>query len=387
MAIRVNPKIIDDLEGYGAEDVQLCYHCGNCSAVCPHADEFNVFPRRPMRNLQLGLERKLETSLEPWLCYYCGQCSDQCPRGAEPGETMMSLRRWLISRYDFTGIARLFFKSTKVELAAVIIVALLTGIFFLGFGFWQGDINVYDGSNAFLPSSFIHNFDLALGFLVALFIGSSAFRFWWFSMGRKSAVPIPWWLYIKKVYLLPWHFFTQKRYADCEKDEPRRIYMPWLAHLGLMLGYVAMLFIVMVFVKQLQAGPEINWSVHVFGYLASLGLLIGAAYMLRGRLKKNRTQYQRSHGSDWIFLILLFIIASTGVTQHILHRSGLLFAANIVYIVHLMVVVPWLLRMPFTKWAHMFLRPLGMYFSAVRNEALVRQQSRIESTVLARKVA
>ena len=61
MAIRVNPKIIDDLEGYGAEDVQLCYHCGNCSAVCPHADEFNVFPRRPMRNLQLGLERKLET--------------------------------------------------------------------------------------------------------------------------------------------------------------------------------------------------------------------------------------------------------------------------------------------------------------------------------------
>ena len=145
---------------------------------------------------------------------------------------MMSLRRWLISRYDFTGIARLFFKSTKVELAAVIIVALLTGIFFLGFGFWQGDINVYDGSNAFLPSSFIHNFDLALGFLVALFIGSSAFRFWWFSMGRKSAVPIPWWLYIKKVYLLPWHFFTQKRYADCEKDEPRRIYIPWLAHIG-----------------------------------------------------------------------------------------------------------------------------------------------------------
>jgi quinone-modifying oxidoreductase subunit QmoC len=274
-----------------------------------------------------------------------------------------------------------------VEWAAVIIVALLTGIFFLGFGFWQGDIHVYDGTNAFLPSSFIHIFDLSLGALVALFIGISALRFWQLSMGGKNGVKVPWWLYIKKIYLLPWHFFTQKRFADCEKNTTTRIYMPWLAHLGLMLGYVTMLIIVMVFIKQLQAGPEINWSVHIFGYLASLGLLIGVTYMLRGRLKKNRTQYQKSHGSDWVFLILLFIIALTGVTQHILHRSGLLVAANIIYIIHLMAVVPWLMRMPFTKWAHMFLRPLAMYFSAVRNEVLIRQKSRVEPAGQAKRVA
>jgi ferredoxin len=387
MAIRVNPELIDDLVGYGAEDVQLCYHCGNCSAVCPHADEFNVFPRRPLRYLQMGLERKLETALDPWLCYYCGQCSDQCPRGAEPGETMMSLRRWLISRYDVTGIARLFYKSTRTEWAAVIVVALLTGIFFLSFGFWQGDIHVYDGTNAFLPSSFIHAFDLSLGALVALFIGISAWRFWRFSMGGKNGEKVPWWLYIKKIYLLPWHFFTQKRYADCEKKTTKRIYLPWLAHLGLMLGYVTMLLLVMVFVRQLQAGPGINWSVHVFGYLASAGLLVGVTYMLRGRLKKNRTQYQKSHGSDWVFLVLLFIIALTGVTQHILHRSGWLVAANVVYVIHMMAVVPWLMRMPFSKWAHMFLRPLAMYFSGVRSEALARQRARSEAAVQAAQAA
>ena len=44
MAIRVNPKLIDELEYFGSEDVQNCYHCGNCSAVCPHADEMFVFP-------------------------------------------------------------------------------------------------------------------------------------------------------------------------------------------------------------------------------------------------------------------------------------------------------------------------------------------------------
>ena len=42
MAIRINPKLIDELEVYGAEDVSKCYHCGNCSAVCPHS-------KRPVR--------------------------------------------------------------------------------------------------------------------------------------------------------------------------------------------------------------------------------------------------------------------------------------------------------------------------------------------------
>ncbi len=44
----------------GREDVQKCYHCGNCSAVCPFSKEPYIFPRRPMRFLQMGLEKKLE---------------------------------------------------------------------------------------------------------------------------------------------------------------------------------------------------------------------------------------------------------------------------------------------------------------------------------------
>ena len=137
---------------WGGRRLQNCYHCGNCSAVCPFSKEPYIFPRRPMRYLQMGLEKKLEGSLEPWLCYYCGECSEECPRGAEPGETMMSLRRWLTSRYDFTGISRLFYRSGKVELVAVIVAALLTGLGFVLWGMSQGSIHHYDGPNAFLPS-------------------------------------------------------------------------------------------------------------------------------------------------------------------------------------------------------------------------------------------
>jgi ferredoxin len=373
MAIRVNPKLIDDLEKYGAEDVQNCYHCGNCSAVCPHADEVFVFPRRPMRHLQMGLEKKLEQALEPWMCYYCGQCSEQCPRGAEPGETMMSLRRWLISRYDFSGLSRLFFKSTKAEIAALIIVALLTGIGALLYGFQQGDIRVYSGDGAFLPSSFIHRLDLGLALIIFAVLGINIFRFWRFSMSAGNPLPISWWLYLKKLYLLPWHFVSQRRYAKCEDSKLKGVYPPWLFHFGIVMGYVTMLVLVMLFLDQLQAGPDVQWSVHAFGYLASLGLLVGSTYMLRIRLTKARVQYRRSQGSDWIFLWMLFLMALTGVVQHLLHRSGLLMAANITYVVHLMIVVPWLLRMPFTKWSHILYRPLAMFFAGVRKAALQHQ--------------
>lgn len=150
--------------------------------------------------------------------------------------------------------------------------------------------------------------------------------------------------------------------------------MPWFIHLGLMLGYVTMLVIVMVFIEELQAGPEIHWPVHIFGYLATIGLLSGTIYFIRKRLKKNYVQYKKSHGTDWVFVTLLFIIVLTGIFQHVFHRTGLFELANITYVFHLMVVVPWLLRMPFTKWAHLIYRPMAMYLAAIRRDAIIRQK-------------
>jgi len=377
MAIRVNPGLIEELVHFGAEDVQYCYHCGDCSANCPHSDEVFRFPRKWMRTLQMGLERKLETALEPWLCYYCGQCSEQCPREADPGETMMSLRRWLISRYDFTGVARLFYTSRQAEIWTIIAIALLTGIGFLWYGLSFGNIHVYDGDGAFLPSSFIHTFDLTLGSLLALVLLINAFRMWYLTLHNERVVPIPWWLYIKRIYLIPWHFFTQKRYAECESKRSTHIFMPWIIHLFLMLGYVIMLVLVMAFIEQLQLGPAIFWPVHVFGYAATIGLLIGTIYFIQNRAIRNRQiQYKKSHSTDWVFVILLCIIVVTGILQHLLHRTGFLAAANITYVIHLMAVVPWLFRMPFSKWAHLVYRPLAMYFADILRDAIKIQEKK-----------
>jgi ferredoxin len=367
MAIRANPKLIDELEPYGAEDVVKCYHCGNCSAVCPFSKQPYVFPRKPMRFLQMGLEEKLKSELDPWLCYYCGQCSDQCPRDAEPGETMMSLRRWLTSRYDWTGISRLFYKSWRFEVGAVILVALLTVIGFLTFGFSQGNIDHYDGPNAFLPSSSIHIFDWGLAVVLLALLLSNAARMWWFTTGRDKSLRVPLGAYVTKAYLLPVHFFTQKRYSQCEHKSP------WAIHLALVLSYVTMLVLIMFFLRDMASGPAVDWRVHVFGYLATVGLVVSTVVFLRRRIRKSATQYKHSHESDWIFLILLLAVAVTGILQHILHRSDLGLEANMMYVTHLALVVPMLvLEVPFSKWSHLAYRPLAMYLADVRAVALER---------------
>ncbi len=370
MAVRANPRLVEELELYGAQDVHKCYHCGNCSAVCPFSHGPFLFPRKSMRYLQMGLEQKLLGTLEPWLCYYCGECSEQCPREAEPGETMMSMRRWLTSRYDFTGISKLFYRSWRAELAAILLVGLLTGLGFFLYGSSVGSLRVYDGPGAFLPSSAVHRFDWAMGMTLLALLLINCGRMWWFSLGRDPRTRAPLGAYLRNLWVAPLHFFTQKRYRECNNKRP------WAMHLILVFSYLTMLVLIMFFLHAVQSGPAIDWRVHFFGYIASAGLLITTLWALRNRIRHTASQWKHSHETDWIFLGLLLYVAATGVLQHVLHRAGLAMPANIAYVVHMMGVVPMLgLEVPFSKWAHLAYRPLGMYFAAVQSEASAAREA------------
>jgi hypothetical protein len=131
-----------------------------------------------------------------------------------------------------------------------------------------------------------------------------------------------------------------------------------------------MLILIMVFLKQMQSGPKVNWYVHVFGYASAIGLVGTASFAVWGRLKKDAAYHRHSHESDWMFLGLLLFVAVTGIIQHVLHRAGFPMAANITYVVHLMGVVPMLgLEVPFSKWSHLAYRPLAVYFAQLQQAA------------------
>ncbi len=378
MTVRAMPGLIRELARYGARDVAKCYHCGTCSAVCPFSKEPFLFPRKSMRYLQMGLAENLEGALEPWLCYYCGECTEQCPREAEPGETMMSARRWLTSRYDFTGISRLFYRSWKAEVTALLVTAALTGVGFLLFGtyFGGGDIGTYAGPAAFLPSASVDRFDWAMAGVLAALLAVNCLRMWWFTTGRRRAPRPPLLSYLRKAYLLPVHFLTQRRYRECEKKEP------WLVHIVLMGSYLTLLILIMFFLHRMHDGPATRWEVHGFGYLATAGLIGATIYALRGRIRKTETHYRHTHETDLIFLVLLLYVAGTGILQNVLYRVfGLDAAANVAYIAHLMGVVPMLVvEVPFSKWGHLAYRPMAMYLADLRADAVAMRAGAVVAT-------
>ena len=370
MALKADPTLLKELEEFGAGDMKACFNCGNCTAVCPLSEGDVAFPRRMMRWVQLGQREKLVGHLEPWLCYYCGDCSDTCPREAEPGETMMSLRRWLTAKYDFTGISRLFYRSWKIEVAAILLLAVITAIGFLAVGFSVGDIHHYNGPDAFLPSSGVHIFDWSMAAVLLVLLLTNCARMWYFTMrkngGAESAGPTS---YLRKAYVFPLHLVTQMRFAKCSRKRP------WFIHLPLMLSYLIMLVLIMFFLANMWSGPSIDWRVHVWGYVATAGLLGTVALCIHARIKKVEPQSKFSHESDWMFLVLLFVVAFTGILQHILHRVDLDMAANITYVIHMMGVVPMLvLEVPFSKWAHLAYRPLAVYFAEVQADAAEARQ-------------
>ena len=106
MSYRADPNFLLELKEYGNINIESCFNCGNCTAVCPLASDDVTFPRRIIRFAQLGLVDRLLSSRELWMCYYCGECTQTCPRQADPGEFMAATRRYAIARYDRLGIAR-----------------------------------------------------------------------------------------------------------------------------------------------------------------------------------------------------------------------------------------------------------------------------------------
>ena len=59
MSHRADPHFLPELQKQGAANIELCFNCGNCTAVCPLSTEKENFPRRMIRYAQLGMPEKL----------------------------------------------------------------------------------------------------------------------------------------------------------------------------------------------------------------------------------------------------------------------------------------------------------------------------------------
>ncbi|NTV57441.1 MAG: 4Fe-4S dicluster domain-containing protein [Deltaproteobacteria bacterium] len=376
MSVKVDPSLMKDLEHFGLKDAKKCFHCGNCTAVCPLSTADNSFPRRFHKYIQMGLTEKVMKSPEPWLCYYCGDCSTSCPRGAEPGETMMVMRRWLTSKYDWTGFSRKFYTSESFEIMAVAIVGILVGLALVLFRASNPNME-HAYLNSVWPAPAIEIADLVMAAILTFFLLSNTARCAWFVMG-DLLFKIPPAIYLAKAKELVIHFFTQRRFGTCTDR------MQWIIHLLIMTGYSTAFLLVAVFLAgglhviglysdyfafQRDVESSVWPGVRLLGYYATAALLYGTTYAIIGRLRKSKAPYKNSHGTDWMFLILLELTALTGILIHFTRLLDWPMPTYVLYVIHLMIAVPMLvLEVPFAKWAHLAFRPVVVFLTAVKEE-------------------
>jgi ferredoxin len=344
----INPEFGKELKKYGAFDFNACYNCGNCTAVCTLSTEEDSFPREMLRFSVLGLKDDIKSSLKPWLCYYCGECSTHCPQTANPGELMMSLRRWLTSEYDWTKLSGLLSRSLPLTIISFVITALGVMAF-----------SAFENFNLKAIMHFGHVFELlAIALVFGLILLPNIIRMWWLII-LKPKIKIDFIKYITGFGVLIVHMFTQKRALGCDDNQLR-----WFEHFILVLGYLGLLFTTVV----LDWFSSDNLFIIVFGYVLSITVFIVTIDFISGRIKKNKEISKYSQPSDWLFVIWLFLMGITAFSVRLFIDTGIIDNNIWLYLFHLIILVQWaLIIVPFGKWPHFLYRSFAMYFAKIKN--------------------
>jgi len=344
---KINPAFSKELNKFGAVNFNACYNCGNCTAVCSLSTEDNSFPREMVRLSALGLEDEIQASLKPWECYYCGECSTHCPQEANPGELMMSLRRYLTGKYDWTGLSGLLYKSLPLTLTAFILTLAGVIAFVVSVGF-DLERMLHVG----------HLFEMiAIGTVGVVILLPNIARMWYFTI-LKPKVKVSFSKYVKSMGELFVHMFTQKQALGCDDNKLR-----WFEHFILVLGYLSLLFTT-VFLDWFSTEYLL---VNIFGYTVSAIVFVVTFDFVKSRIQRKKALAQHSQPSDWFFVIWLFLMGITAFLVRLFIDLDMLAMNKWLYIIHLTVLVQWaMIIVPFGKWTHFLYRSFAMYFAKLK---------------------
>ena len=379
MSARLDPQLLNELKKYGTVNVEKCFNCGNCTAICPLSANGETFPRRLIRYAQLGLKKPLLASKELWLCYACGECTQTCPRQADPGEFMAAARRYAIANYDPLGLARLLLASPPAlgVFLLVVLYFLIALVFYTFHGIMPTDVlRLFD----FLPSPVIHNLGVAA--LVILGITGLAGAINMFLQVRREntllsapGVRLNWLGAIWETIIF--EILGQRRYRqDCKTITDRRPWFiqKWFIHAATMWGFLG-LFAATVSdygLELLGLKPTGTWvplwyPIRLLGTAAGLFLIYGSTLAIVNRLRKADETTSHSSVADWALLALLWL---TGVSGFVLEIAVYLPHPEIwaywTLLGHVAGAVELLLLAPFTKFAHVLYRTIAVFIHLLK---------------------
>lgn len=90
--VKLQSELVQKVNELSGQNINLCYHCGTCSGVCPNGAEMDILPRQLMRRALMGMEATVTSAKSPWICASCLTCSVRCPRGIDIAKVMEAIR-------------------------------------------------------------------------------------------------------------------------------------------------------------------------------------------------------------------------------------------------------------------------------------------------------
>ena len=387
MARVVNTSLLNTIKKHGAKrnlDVSACFNCGNCTAVCPLAEDSGGFPRRVIRMAQVGMEQELLASEEIWRCYACGECTQTCPRQADPAAFMAAARSYAISRYDFTGLAALANRSVLGNLFVfALFSAVFSGLLFARMNPGQPDLPLFH----FIPGEWIHGIGVALFAVVGLsaFFGvaSMVWRNWRQQTRQGNSLPLS--ALPRAVYSAISDALLHRRFQQCDEESSvtgrsRQLWYrrPWLVHASVMGGFLVMLTATTLdFLLKPIGSPVPPWyPMRLLGAIGGLVCLYGLSIVLLRRAQGKEHPYTRSSCADWFFPVLLAITVLTGLACEVLvYLPSPATAGHVIFFTHVVLAMDLVAMLPLTKFAHVLYRTVALALYAWRHAPAKAQVS------------
>lgn len=387
--IQINNDVefIQDLKKRGGETLKKCFQCATCSVVCDPSPQENAFPRKEMIWSSWGMKEQLLSDPDIWLCHGCMECSRQCPRGARPADMMSALRDYVYKFYAVPQFMGRALSSPKylpwLLLLPIVLISILVMI-----------TQNWDLSNLFpiKEGAFCYKEFIAHGPIEALFMTGNilifAFAFWgykkyWENLKCHLKRPrvLSFW---KSAFEVIKELVVHRKFKDCKTNSTR-----FWGHLFIFYGFVgAMIATAIVVVNVVgvfgQILPEaMNLPISMFagfdirnpeqlrefaGLLTKLLGIFSGFLIVFGTLmcilRRYKTPANEGHSSysDLLFIWVIWGVATTGllcVMFRLMHTAVLGYPT---YFVHLVLVYFLLWYMPYSKFAHMIYRFLGLTF-------------------------
>ena len=379
MARVVNVSLLQKIKKHGSGstlDVSACFNCGNCTAVCPLAEDSGNFPRRMIRMAQVGMEQELLASEDLWRCYACGECTQTCPRQADPAAFMAAARSYAVSRYDFTGLAALANRSVIGNLLVFGIFSTIFSLLLLSRMNPGGpDLPLFN----FLPGEWIHDIGVVLFTVVGLsaFFGvaSMAWRFW--RQRRSEGIALNFAALPGAVYSALSDALLHRRFKQCDAEATETelaaqpwYQRPWLVHASVMGGFLAMLLATTLDFMFKPIGSVVPpwYPMRILGTVGGIVCLYGLSFVLLRRAQGKEHPYMKSSFADWFFPVLLTATVLTGLfCEVIVYLPSPTTLGHIVFFTHVVLAMDLVALVPLTKFAHVLYRTLALALFAWRH--------------------